>query len=356
MLFVLGIAAVIWGIGALMKVPRRQRLILIAVLWALVVIEHLVLPEGHPLRLATGGSAQVWLSLGLVAALIAAYRAGLGRLRQRAGPEQAGPQAQAFRPAELDRYARHIMLREIGGPGQRRLKDAKVLVIGAGGLGAPALLYLAASGVGTIGVIDDDVVETSNLQRQVIHTDARIGLPKVRSASEAMRALNPFIEVRPYQRRLDGTLAADLFADYDLILDGSDNFDTRYLANRTAVALGKPLIAAAITQWEGQISLYDPVRGGPCYECVFPVRPAPGAAPSCAEAGVAAPLPGVLGSLMALEAVKVLTGAGDGLRGRLMLFDGLHGENRSITLRKRADCPVCEQVHASGWTVPAAAP
>ena len=248
------------------------------------------------------------------------------------------------------------MLREIGGPGQRRLKDAKVLVIGAGGLGAPALLYLAASGVGTIGVIDDDVVETSNLQRQVIHTDARIGLPKVRSASEAMRALNPFIEVRPYQRRLDGTLAADLFADYDLILDGSDNFDTRYLANRTAVALGKPLIAAAITQWEGQISLYDPAGGGPCYECVFPVRPAPGAAPSCAEAGVAAPLPGVLGSLMALEAVKVLTGAGDGLRGRLMLFDGLHGENRSITLRKRADCPVCGQVHASGWTVPAAAP
>lgn len=356
MLFVLGIAAVIWGIGALMKVPRRQRLILIAVLWALVVIEHLVLPESHPLRLATGGSAQVWLSLGLVAALIAVYRAGLGRLRQRAGPEQVGPQTQAFRPAELDRYARHIMLREIGGPGQRRLKDAKVLVIGAGGLGAPALLYLAASGVGTIGVIDDDVVEASNLQRQVIHTDARIGLPKVRSASEAMRALNPFIEVRPYQRRLDGTLAADLFADYDLILDGSDNFDTRYLANRTAVALGKPLIAAAITQWEGQISLYDPAGGGPCYECVFPVRPAPGAAPSCAEAGVAAPLPGVLGSLMALEAVKVLTGAGDGLRGRLMLFDGLHGENRSITLRRRADCPVCGQVHASGWTVPAAAP
>lgn len=356
MLFVLGLAAVIWGIGVLMKVPRRQRLILIALLWALVVAEHLVLPDGHPLRLATGGSAQVWLSLGLVAAVIAAYRAGLGRLRQRAVPEPVGPAPQAFRPAELDRYARHILLREIGGPGQRRLKDAKVLVIGAGGLGAPALLYLAASGVGLIGVIDDDVVETSNLQRQVIHTDARIGLPKVRSASDAMRALNPFIEVRPYQRRLDATLAAELFADYDLILDGSDNFDTRYLANRTAVALGKPLIAAAITQWEGQISLYDPARGGPCYDCVFPVRPAPGMVPSCAEAGVAAPLPGVLGSLMALEAVKFLTGAGDGLRGRLMLFDGLHGENRSISLRKRADCAVCGQVHAIGWTVPASAP
>lgn len=356
MLFVLGIAAVIWGIGALMKVPRRQRLILIAVLWAVVVIEHLVLPAGHPLRLATGGSAQVWLSLGLVAAVIAAYRAGLGRLRQRVASGPPVPATQAFRPAELDRYARHIMLREIGGPGQRRLKDASVLVIGAGGLGAPALLYLAASGVGTIGVIDDDLVETSNLQRQVIHTDARIGLPKVQSASEAMRALNPFIEVRPYQRRLDAALAADLFAGYDLILDGSDNFDTRYLANRTAAALGKPLIAAAITQWEGQISLYDPAGGGPCYECVFPVRPAPGMVPSCAEAGVAAPLPGVLGSLMALEAVKFLTGAGESLRGRLMLFDGLHGENRSITLRKRADCSVCGQGHATGWTAPAASP
>jgi molybdopterin/thiamine biosynthesis adenylyltransferase len=315
-----------------------------------------VLPEGHPLRLATGGSAQVWLSLGLVAGVIAAYRAGLGRLRQRAVPEPALPAAQAFRPAELDRYARHILLREIGGPGQRRLKDAKVLVIGAGGLGAPALLYLAASGVGTIGVIDDDLVETSNLQRQVIHTDARIGLPKVQSASEAMRALNPFIELRPYQRRLVAALAAELFAGYDLILDGSDNFDTRYLANRTAVALGKPLIAAAITQWEGQISLYDPARGGPCYDCVFPTRPAPGMVPSCAEAGVAAPLPGVLGSLMALEAVKFLTGAGDGLRGRLMLFDGLHGENRSITLHKRADCAVCGQVQATGWTAAAPAP
>jgi len=213
MLFVLGLAAVIWGIGVLMKVPRRQRLILIAVLWALVVIEHLVLPDGHPLRLATGGSAQVWLTLGLVAAVIAAYRAGLGRLRRRALPKPVAPATQAFRPAELDRYARHILLREIGGPGQRRLKDARVLVIGAGGLGAPALLYLAASGAGTIGVIDDDLVETSNLQRQVIHTDARIGLPKVQSASDAMRALNPFIEVRPYQRRLDSTFAADLFSD-----------------------------------------------------------------------------------------------------------------------------------------------
>ncbi len=356
MLLVLLLAGVIWGIGRLMKAPVRLRLILIGVLWLSVVIEHLLLPEGHPVRLATGGSAQVWLSLGLVAALIVAYRAGVGRLRARAAPVAEPLRSETFRPAELDRYSRHILLREIGGPGQRRLKDAKVLVIGAGGLGAPVLLYLAASGVGLIGVIDDDVVENSNLQRQIIHTDGRIGSPKVLSAVTAMRALNPFIELRSYTRRLTEDIAAGLFADYDLILDGSDNFDTRYLVNRVAVASGKPLIAAAITQWEGQISLYDPVRGGPCYACVFPTRPAPGMVPTCAEAGVAAPLPGVLGSMMALESVKQITGAGEGLRGRLVLFDGLHGENRTITTRKRADCPVCGAVSAADWTAPVGAP
>ena len=344
MLLILFLAGVIWGIGVLTTAPVWLRLMLIGLLWLAVVIEHLLLPEGHPIRIATGGSAQVWLSLGLVAAVIAAYRAGVGRLRARAAPAVVAAQQGTFRPAELDRYSRHILLREIGGPGQRALKDAKVLVIGAGGLGAPVLLYLAASGVGLIGVIDDDVVENSNLQRQVIHTDAGIGSPKVQSATTAMRALNPFIELRSYTRRLTDEIAAELFADYDLILDGSDNFDTRYLANRVAVAVGKPLIAAAITQWEGQVSLYDPARGGPCYECIFPTRPAPGMVPTCAEAGVAAPLPGVLGSMMALEAVKLITGAGDGLRGRLVLFDGLHGENRTITVRKRPDCPVCGAV------------
>jgi molybdopterin/thiamine biosynthesis adenylyltransferase len=354
MILVLFLAAVIWGIGALMKTPARQRLGLIGVLWLAVVAEHLILPEGHPLRAATGGSAQVWLSLGLVAAVILGYCAVIGRLRSRAAPaatvqETKGP----FTPAEVERYSRHILLREIGGPGQRALKDASVLVIGAGGLGAPVLLYLAAAGIGRIGVMDDDTVEASNLQRQIIHADARIGMAKVASAAEAMRALNPFVEVRTYTRRLTPDIATDLFAEYDLILDGSDNFDTRYLANRSAVAAGKPLIAAAITQWEGQISLYDPARGGPCYECVFPVRPAPGTVPTCAEAGVAAPLPGVLGSMMALEAVKQLTGAGDTLRGRMLLFDGLHGENRLISLRKRADCPVCGAIGGPGWTAPA---
>ena len=246
-----------------------------------------------------------------------------------------------FAAGELDRYARHIMLHQIGGAGQRRLKAARVLVIGAGGLGSPALMYLAASGVGTIGVIDDDRVEVSNLQRQIIHTDQRVGMAKVDSAAIAMRGLNPWVVVRPYQQRLTDANAAALFADHDLILDGSDNFDTRYLVNRVAVALGKPLIAAAIAQREGQISLYDPARGGPCYECVFPTRPAPGMVPSCAEAGVVSPLPGVIGALMALEAVKFLTGAGQGLRGRLMLFDGLYGESRVIGVERRDGCAVC---------------
>ena len=356
MLLILGLMAVIWGVGHLLRAPVPLRLSMIGILLLGVVAEHLLLPADHPLRLATGGSAQVWIVLGGAAVLIAVYRAAIGRLRRRAAPV-AAPAPGAFRAAELDRYSRHILLREIGGPGQRKLKDARVLVIGAGGLGAPALLYLAAAGVGRIGVIDDDVVESSNLQRQVIHTDARIGMTKVQSAAEAMRALNPFIEVRTYTRRLTADIAAEMFAGHDLILDGSDNFDTRYLANRVAARLGKPLLAAAITQWEGQISLYDPARDAPCYECIFPTRPAAGLVPTCAEAGVAAPLPGVLGTMMALEAVKEITGAGDGLRGRMILFDGLHGETRSIRLKKRHDCPVCGTASPpADWTAPPAAP
>ncbi len=289
-----------------------------------------------------GGEFRGWLLLGVLALVALGYRAGLRRLRGQVVPKaEAVPKPGTFSPTELDRYARHIMLREIGGPGQKRLKAARVLVVGAGGLGSPALLYLAASGVGVIGVIDDDAVEGSNLQRQIIHTDARIGMPKVFSAQMAIQALNPFIEVRPYQRRLDQATAAALVADYDLVLDGTDNFDTRYLLNRVCVAAGKPLISAAITQWEGQISLYDPARGGPCYECVFPVRPAPGLAPSCAEAGVVSPLPGVLGAMMALEAVKHITDAGTGLRGRLMIHDALYAQARVIAVQHRADCPVC---------------
>lgn len=341
MILVLGMAAVLWGIGALMKTPLRLRLWMLAALWGGVVLGHLVLPDGHPLRQVTGDAPQGWVALGIVAALVLAYRTGLRRLRAKAQPVAAPVAAGAFRPAELDRYARHILLREIGGPGQRRMKDARVLVVGAGGLGSPALLYLAAAGVGTIGVIDDDVVEGSNLQRQIIHADDRIGMPKVFSAERAMKALNPFITVQCYNRRLDPGIARDLIGDHDLILDGTDNFDTRYLVNRICAELGKPLIAGAITQWEGQLSLWHPAEGGPCYECVFPTRPAPGLVPTCAEAGVAAPLPGVIGAMMAMEAVKHLTGAGETLRGRMMIHDALFAETRVITVKRRADCAVC---------------
>lgn len=342
-MLVIALGLGIWALGWVMEVPVVRRLAVLGAVWAAVVLVQLVLPEGHAVRLAIGGDVRVWLVLGGVGVLIAGYVFGLRQLRDRARPLAVREPVQngAFREAELDRYARHILLREIGGPGQQRLKAAKVLVVGAGGLGSPALLYLAAAGVGTIGVIDADVVEGSNLQRQIIHADARIGLPKVQSAEIAMRALNPFIEVRPYQRRLEDEGAAALIAEYDLILDGTDNFDTRYLVNRVCADLGKPLISAAITQWEGQIALYDPARGGPCYQCVFPERPLPGMVPTCAEAGVAAPLPGIIGAMMAMEAVKHLTGAGEALRGRLMIFDALYAEARVIGVKKRPDCPVC---------------
>ncbi len=341
---VFALMAALWGLGAVLRTPYVLRWGMVGAVWLAVVALQLTLPDGNPLRAATGGDPRAWLAVGVVAALVIGYRRILGLLRNRVALPEVAP-GSAFRPAELDRYARHILLREIGGPGQRRLKDAKVLVVGAGGLGSPALLYLAAAGVGVIGVIDDDVVEASNLQRQIIHTDQRIGMDKVQSAVTAVTALNPFVEVRPYKRRLDETIAAALIGDYDLVLDGCDNFDTRYLVNRICAGLGKPLVSGSITQWEGQVSLFDPARGSPCYECIFPVRPAPGMVPTCAEAGVAAPLPGIIGALMAMEAVKHITGAGETLAGRLMIHDALYADVRVIGVKKRADCAVCGVTH-----------
>lgn len=341
---VLGIAAGLWGLGWLVGAPHRQRWAMIGVLFVAVILLHLTLPHGHPLRAATGGSATGWLLLAGAAAIVLIYREGLRWLRRRAGPpqeQQMAGQQPTFSETELERYARHIVLRELGGPGQRALKEARVLVIGAGGLGAPALLYLGAAGVGTIGVIDDDVVDNANLQRQVIHTDARIGMPKVFSAEKALQEQNPYVKVRPYHRRLTSDVAAELFGDYDVILDGTDNFDSRYLANEAAVAAGKPLVSGALSQWEGQISVFDPANGAPCYGCVFPQAPAPGLAPSCAEAGVIGPLPGVIGAMMAVETIKVIAKAGAPLRGAMLIYDALYGETRRITLERRADCPVC---------------
>lgn len=341
-------AAALWGIGALMGAPVRARAVMIGVLFGAVVLAQLTLPDGHAVREATGGEAALWLMLAGFGVVIWAYRLVLSRVRTRAAtlatppvPAPVPAATGAFAADELTRYARHIILREVGGPGQKRLKQARVLVIGAGGLGSPALQYLAAAGVGTIGVIDDDVVEATNLHRQVIHTEAMIGRPKVESAMGAMLAQNNHLAVRPYHRRLTADIAAELFADYDLILDGSDNFDTRYLVNATAVKAGKPLISAALTQWEGQISVWDPAKGAPCYACVFPEAPDRSLVPSCAEAGVIGPLPGIIGAIMAAEAVKQITGAGETLRGRMLIYDALYADARVITLARDPDCPVC---------------
>ncbi len=342
MALVLIMAAALWGIGVLMGTPQRLRWVMIGILWLAVVGLHLALPDGHALRMATGESASLWLLLGGAASLVLAYRTGLRRLRKtaeaRAQPPEPGG---TFSNAELERYARHIILREIGGPGQKALKEARVLVIGAGGLGSPALMYLAAAGVGTIGVIDDDFVDFSNLQRQIIHTDDRVYQPKVQSAVEAMSDLNPFVTLRPYKRRLEEDMAEELFSDYDIILDGTDNFETRFLVNATAVHLKKPLISGALSQWEGQISVFDPAHGTPCYRCIFPQAPAADLAPSCAEAGVVGPLPGVIGSMMAVEAVKLISGAGAPLRNEMLIYDALYGESRKLKLKPNATCPVC---------------
>lgn len=242
---------------------------------------------------------------------------------------------------DIERYARHIVLREIGGPGQARLKAASVLVIGAGGLGSPLLLYLAAAGVGRLGVVDDDEVAISNLQRQILHSTPDVGASKVDSASEHLRALNPNIYVARHAARLDATNATEIVEQYDLVCDGCDNFATRYLVNEICAELGVPLISGAIGQWDGQISLYDPKAGTPCYACVFPEEPAEGLAPSCAEAGVVGALPGVIGSMMAMEAIKHLTVAGETLSGRLLVYDALAAETRTLKLKRNPACPVC---------------
>ena len=343
-MIILALAAGFGVLALILRLPRRVLWAVFGCLLAGAVLVHLILPEGHALRVAVGGDWRAWALPGVIAALALAYRAVLQKLRARVKASDAVATG-TFAGAELDRYARHIVLREVGGSGQKRLKAARVLVVGAGGLGSPVLLYLAASGVGHIGVIDDDHVSNSNLQRQVIHTDNSIGTAKVLSAARAMKELNPFISVQTYQERLSATRAAGLVPQYDLVLDGSDNFDTRYLVNAACAAAGKPLISAAITQWEGQIGLYDPAKGGPCYACVFPERPADGLAPACAEAGVIAPLPGVMGAMMALEAVKYLTGAGAVLRGEMLLYDGLWGETRKIRVDRRVGCPVCGGPH-----------
>jgi len=245
-----------------------------------------------------------------------------------------------FTPEQITRYARHFTLPEVGEKGQAKLLEGKVLCIGAGGLGSPVAFYLAAAGVGTIGIIDHDVVDMSNLQRQILHTNDRVGMPKVESAQKTLNALNPDVKIVPFNERLSSENVMRVIKDFDVIVNGCDNFPTRYLINDACVMAKKPLVDGSIFQFEGQATVFYPGRG-PCYRCLFPEPPPPGAAPSCAEAGVLGVLPGLVGCVQALEAMKLILGAGKPLIGRMMHFDTLSGDVRVLKLRRDPNCLVC---------------
>ena len=242
----------------------------------------------------------------------------------------------SFSQSEVERYARHLVLREVGGPGQQALKAARVLIVGAGGLGAPAALYLAAAGIGALRIVDPDVVELSNLQRQVLFETADVGVAKVEAAARRLAALNPHVEIERVQERLGGANAGGLIAGCDLVLDGTDNFDTRFAVNAACVAAGVPLVSGAIGRWTGQVGVF---AGRPCYRCLVPEIPPD--AETCSAVGVVGALAGVIGAMMALEAIKLIAGAGEALAGRLLVYDALSAETRTVRLAADPQCPVC---------------
>jgi len=248
--------------------------------------------------------------------------------------------AESLTPQEIRRYSRHLIIPDVAMDGQKRLKNAKVLCVGAGGLGSPALMYLAAAGVGTLGIVDFDIVDESNLQRQVIHGQSDVGRSKAESARDSVREINPLINVVLHTERLDSSNAMEIFAPYDLIVDGTDNFATRYLVNDACVLLGKPYVWGSIYRFDGQASVFW-AEHGPCYRCLYPEPPPPGMVPSCAEGGVLGVLCASIGSIQVTEAIKVLTGVGDPLVGRLMIYDALEMTYRAVKVRKDPECPLC---------------
>jgi sulfur-carrier protein adenylyltransferase/sulfurtransferase len=262
-------------------------------------------------------------------------------------PSIAGGSTAVQEPAQVEldrdeilRYSRHLIMPEVGMEGQRKLKAAKVLTIGAGGLGSPLALYLAAAGVGRIGIVDFDVVDFTNLQRQIIHSTENVGRPKLESAKERIAQINPFVQVDSYETALSSDNALDILEPYDIVVDGTDNFPTRYLVNDACVLLGKPNVYGSIFRFEGQASVFY-AKEGPCYRCLYPEPPPPGLVPSCAEGGVLGVLPGVIGVIQAIETVKLIIGKGEPLIGRLLLFDALKMKFRELKLRKSPDCPIC---------------
>ncbi|MEJ7612685.1 molybdopterin-synthase adenylyltransferase MoeB [Fervidibacter sacchari] len=247
---------------------------------------------------------------------------------------------------QILRYSRHLILPEVGMAGQKKLRAASVLIIGAGGLGCPIALYLTAAGIGRLGLVDFDVVDRTNLQRQILYGESVVGVPKVEAAAERLKDLNPDVEIETYPERLTSENALQIMSDYDIIIDGTDNFPTRYLTNDAAVILGKPYIYGSIFRFEGQVSVFlsRPFNGferGPCYRCLFPSPPPPGAVPSCAEGGVLGVLPGIVGALQAAEAIKLIVGIGEPLIGKLMLIDTLRMEFKTVRIRRNPNCPVC---------------
>ena len=256
-----------------------------------------------------------------------------------AGPA-AGKPAAALSKEEVLRYSRHLIMPEVGMEGQLKLKQAKVLCVGTGGLGAPLGLYLTAAGVGRIGLVDFDVVDSTNLQRQVLFGNSDVGRPKIEAAAARLRDLNPDIQIDTFEAHLSSENALDILKDYDIVVDGTDNFPTRYLVNDACVLLGKPNVYGSIFRFEGQITVFG-YPGGPCYRCLYPEPPPPGLVPSCAEGGVLGVLPGIVGSIQAMETIKLILGSGDPLVGRLLLFDALAMRFRELKLRKNPECPVC---------------
>jgi adenylyltransferase/sulfurtransferase len=246
----------------------------------------------------------------------------------------------SFSEPEIARYSRHILLKELGGTGQSKLREASVLIVGAGGLGSPLALYLAAAGIGTIGLVDADIVELSNLQRQIAHGVSDLGTGKVTSAAAAIRRINPLVTVAEHPVRLDAGNVASLIAPYDIVCDGTDNFATRFLIADATLAAGKTLVSAAVLRFEGQLSVFNK-PGGPCYRCLYPAPPPDGLVPSCAQAGVLGAVTGVMGTLQATEVIKEICGIGDSLSGHLLVWDALATEFRKIRLRKDPACPAC---------------
>jgi sulfur-carrier protein adenylyltransferase/sulfurtransferase len=309
-------------------------------------IESQVADRDRPLVLVCAGGGRSALAAVSLQAMgytdVSSLQGGFNRWKDE-GREWSVPET--LSPDQRSRYSRHILLPEVGEAGQSRLLSSSVLMVGAGGLGSPAALYLAAAGVGTIGIVDFDVVDASNLQRQILHTIDRLGMPKVDSAREALSALNPDVKIVTHHDRLSADNALQIMGGYDLVVDGGDNFPTRYLVNDASLHLRIPVVHGSIFRFEGQASVFSPYEG-PCYRCLFPQPPPPELAPSCAEAGVLGVLPGIIGSIQAMEAIKVLLGIGDSLAGRLLVYDALEEDFQVVTVSRAPDCPACGEPDA----------